>query len=122
MGDQYQQLVRLIEDQAGENFRAAFQYDVRDWTALYVRPDLATSDLESIVPSLVERAREHEPLVREQDYAGLGAQRASISLHDEAVLVQFYEGNRSGVVVTLDTDVARNLSEFVKQCETVLRT
>lgn len=85
-----------------------------------VRSDLATADLEAIVPTLADRARAQEPLVREDDYPEMGEQRASISLHEAAVLIQFDEGDRSGVVVTLETGVARNLSEFAAQCESVL--
>ena len=120
MDDDYKQLLRLVEEQAGGNFRAAFAYDADDWTALYVRSDLATTELQAIVPSLAERARHHEPLIREQDYPGLGAHRPSLSLHDDAVLIQFRVGERSGVVITLDNDVAQDLSEFVRRCESVL--
>lgn len=120
MNEQYQRLVRLVKEQASGNFRSAFHYDQDDWTALYVREDLATPDLQQVVPALAQRAREAEPLVRERDYQGLGPQRASISLHSEAVLVHFREGEDAGVVVTLDTDVARNLADFVARCEAIL--
>lgn len=120
MSDRHQQLVRLIRDQTGDSFRAAFAYDEEDWTALYVRSDLATADLQSVVPALADRARTRKPLVREADYAELGTHRASISLHDNAVLIQFHGEGASGVVVTLDTDVAQNLAEFVARCESVL--
>lgn len=121
MNERYQRLVRLVDEQAGENFRSAFHYDEDSWDALYVREDLVTSDLQDIVPALAQRAREHEPLVREQDYEGLGTQRASISLYSEAVLVHLREDGHSGIVVTLDKDVARNISDFVARCESVLQ-
>lgn len=120
MGNRYKRLVGLIKEEAEGNFRSAFRYDETDWQALYVRSELATEDLQSVVPTLAERARSKEPMVREEDYPRLGSQRASISLHDEAVLVHVRDGPDSGVVVTLDTDVARNLSEFVARCENVL--
>lgn len=120
MNGYHQRLVRLVREQAGERVRAAFAYDADDWTALYVRSDLATDDLEAVVPSLAERARAHEPLVRERDYPGMGGHRASVSLHEEAVLIHLHEGDRAGVVITLDTGVAQNLSEFVARCERVL--
>ena len=121
MHEQHQRLVRLINDQAGENFRGAFRYDENDWSVLYVRDDLATPDLQTVVPPLIQRAREHEPIVREADYDGLGVHRASVSVHAEAVLVHIREGTQSGTVVTLDTEVARNISEFVTQCEAILQ-
>ncbi len=121
VNDQYQQLVRLVKARAGRSFRTAFCYDADGWDALYVRTDLATDDLEAAVPALAERARSQEPLVRGRDYPPLGAQRASVFLHENAVLVQFSEpDSETGVVLTLDTEVAGNLSEFVKACETVL--
>lgn len=120
MTDQYNRLVQLIDEQAGQNFRSAFYYDQDDWAALYIRDDLATADLENVVPALAERARGHEPLVRKQDYEGLGEPHASVSLHENAVLIHFHETSNAGVVITLDTDVARNLSDFVERCERVL--
>jgi hypothetical protein len=120
VNERYQGLVRLVEEQAGENFRSAFRYDEDDWAALYVREDIATPDLQQVVPRLAQRARGDEPLVREQDYEGLGPQRASISLHAKAVLVHFREAEDAGVVVTLDKDVARNLADFVARCEGIL--
>ena len=120
MNEQHQQLIRLVEETAGESFRTAFAYEPADWEALYVRSDLATPDLQSAVPALVTRTRSREPLVREEDYPSLGSQRAAVSLHEEAVLIHFFEGDESGVVITLDTDVAGNLSQFVAACETVL--
>lgn len=92
MNERHQRLVRLVDEQVGENFRSAFHYDEDDWTALYVRKDLVTPDLQNIVPALVQRAREYKPLVRERDYTGLGTQRASVSIHSEAVLVHLREG------------------------------
>jgi hypothetical protein len=120
VNDRYQGLVRLVEKQAGENFRSAIRYDEDGWTALYIRKDLATADLQRVVPGLTQRARDAEPLIREQDYDGLGAQRASISLHAKAVLIHYREGEDAGVVVTLDKDVARNLADFVARCEGIL--
>ncbi|WP_435115854.1 hypothetical protein [Halolamina sp. C58] len=120
MNERYQRLVRLVEEEASDNFRSAFHYDEDGWSALYVREDLATPDLQRVVPALAQRAREEEPLVREQDYEGLGPQRASISLHAEAVLIHFREGESAGVAVTLDKDVARNLADFVARCEGIL--
>ena len=120
MTDRHRRLVELIREQVGEHFRSAFRYDADSWDALYVRSDLATADLESAVPGLADRARADEPLIREADYPALGSQRASISLHDEAVLIHFYEGASAGVVLTLDTVVAPSLSEFVASCERVL--
>ncbi|GAB7013094.1 hypothetical protein [Halolamina salina] len=120
MNERYQGLVRLVQEQAGENFRSAFRYDEDDWTALYVREDLATPDLQQAVPALARRARDAEPLIRERDYQGLGPQQASISLHAKAVLIHFREGEDAGVIVTLDKDVARNLADFVARCEGIL--
>ena len=121
MNDRHQRLLQLIREQAGDNFRSAFRYNDEGWEALYVRSDLATSDLESIVPALARRVREREPLVREEDYARLGPQRASIELHADAALLHIREGERSGAVITLENDVARNLADFVSQCERVLQ-
>jgi len=118
--EQYHRLVTVIDRHAGATFRAAFCYDETDWQTLYVREDVATEQLQSVVPALHEQVLEQDPLVPAEVYGGLGATQATVELHDDAVVVHFRESDTTGVVVTLDVEAARDLTEFISECTDVL--
>ena len=115
--DGHGEVMVLANDGVNESFRAA---DVPDSVFQAVDHLHLTSQRLESAELLAERARRHEPLVREQDYPGMGAHRASVAIHDEAVMIHLQLEEQSGVVITLDTGVAQNLSEFVAACERVL--
>jgi hypothetical protein len=112
---EYERLLAAVEKRAGESFRSAFSYTASDWTALHVRSDLATGDLKDAVPELAERARAAEPVVEPEIYDRLGSATTSVELYADAVLLHFRTGEQSGVVLTLDEDVAQSLSEFTER-------
>jgi len=119
---QYEQLLATVEERAGESFRSAFSYTATDWTALHVRRDLATGNLKDAVPELAERARAVEPIVDQGVYDRLGSATTSVELYADAVLLHFRTGEQSGVVLTLDRDVAQNLSEFTERLAETIDT
>lgn len=116
----YERLVGLVHDRAGETFRSAWRYDGDDWSALYVRDDIATRELRETIPGLLERARENEPIVDPSVYGRMGAVEAEVELHEDAVLVHFPETDSEGVVVTLDQEAAQDLAGFIERCNTLL--
>lgn len=116
----YEELLRLVHSRAGDAFRAAVRYDPDGWTALYVRDDVATSELKDALPQVTQRAREYEPLVPTAVYGGLGDTQATVELHEHAALVVLPETGASGILISLDRDVAQGLGEFVNQCSEVL--
>lgn len=119
-GRQYHELVQLIKNEARDAFRSAWKYDEDDWVALYVRNDIATEELHEAISSLIDAARENEPIIQPEVYGKMGDVEAEIELHSEAVLLHFPEAASEGVIVTLDQEAARDLTGFIERCNTVL--
>lgn len=117
---EYQELVRLIHERAGDTFRSAFSYTADDWQALYLRDDIATKELHDVIPQLINRTRTIEPIVREEEYPKLGAAQASVELHQRGVLVHFRVSEDEGVAVSLEREAARELAEFIDDCTELL--
>ncbi|RKD85909.1 hypothetical protein [Halopiger aswanensis] len=117
---EYQDLVRLIHDRAGNTFRSAFSYTADDWQALYLRDDIATKELHDVLPQLIDRARTIEPIVREEEYPKIGAAQASVELHEHGVLIHFRESKDEGVAVSLEREAARELATFIDSCTELL--
>jgi len=118
--ERYQDLLQLVHNRAGDAFRIAVHYDADEWTVLYARDDIATDALGDALPTLVDRARAYEPIVATDIYDGVGDTQASVELHAEAAVLIFHRGGESGVVVSLDRDVAQGLGKFVNSCNDVL--
>lgn len=120
MTERDQRLLELVRGRAGDAFRAALRYDADDWQLLYVRDDVATDELRSAIPSIVERSRAHEPTFQPDEYDRLGDAQASVELYDQAAVVHLREDSARGLLVSLDRDVAQGLGQFVAECTTVL--
>ncbi|MFB6141430.1 MAG: hypothetical protein ABEJ26_13465 [Halosimplex sp.] len=118
--DRYQPLLQLVHNRAGDAFRGAIRYDADGWTVLYLRDDVATEQLGKSMDSIAGRARAAEPIVSDSEYAPLGETQAVVELHDRAALLHFRESSSTGVLVSLDRDVAQGLGQFVNRCNAVL--
>ena len=118
--DRYQPLLQLVHSRAGDSFRGAVRYDADDWSVLYIRDELATDKLRNSMATIVERARNSEPVVPEDQYEQMGATQALVELHDSAVLLHFREGPSRGLIASLDRDVAQGLGQFINSCNSVL--
>jgi hypothetical protein len=119
--DQYQEFVRLVHNRAGDTFRSAWTYNEDDWRALYVRDDIRTEELRAAISQLVQRVREHDPIIHSEAYAKMGDVEATVELHTDAVLLHFWEAEATGVVVTLDQEASQDLAGFVEHCNSVLK-
>ncbi|QLC34215.1 hypothetical protein EFA46_008350 [Halarchaeum sp. CBA1220] len=120
MAEKYERLVRLVENRAGDAFRGAIRYHEGGHTILYLRDDIATDAFRDAVDGLIERARAYEPLSRPESYPTLGATQASVELYEAAAVIHFREGPNTGILVSLDRDVAQGLGAFVTRCTSVL--
>ncbi|WP_424019640.1 hypothetical protein ACOZ4N_09255 [Halorientalis pallida] len=118
--EQYQELLQLVRDRAGDAFRAAIAYDESDWSVLYIREDVATPDLRDALDPLTERTRIRDPVVTPDLYDEIGETQAAVELHEKAALIHFRETSDHGVVVSLDREIAQGLGNFVNRCKGVL--
>jgi len=123
MNELDRRLLELIRSRAGDAFRGALRYDADGFTTLYVRDDVKRDELRDALPTVAQRVRDHEPIVPEGVYPGLGRTQATVELHEDVALVHFSPeatGGR-GLVVSLDRDVAQGLGSFVEKCLAVYR-
>jgi hypothetical protein len=120
--EQYQWLLRGVRQRAGDAFRTAFQYTADDWSVLPVREDLRTEELRSVMPDVIENAREDEVLVDDTDYPTAGTPQATVELYEEAVLLHFRTGGETGVLLSLDRNVAEGLGQFVAELQSTLES
>ncbi|ELZ24107.1 hypothetical protein C475_12697 [Halosimplex carlsbadense 2-9-1] len=118
--NRYQPFVQLVHNRAGDAFRGAVRYDNDGWEALYLRDDVTTEELKSALPAIADRARASESIVPAERYDRLGDRQATVELHDRAAVLHFRESEGSGIVVSLDRDVAQGLGQFVNSCNAVL--
>lgn len=116
----HRQLHEFVEQQAGDAYRAAFHYDEDGIERIHVRDDLPRDRLEEVVPDVYDRVQRTRALLRKEDYPPLGPARATTEVHDDGVVLHFPESEKEGVIVSLDRDVARQLTGFVVRCTSIL--
>jgi len=119
--ERYQALRDQVHTRAGDAVRAIARYGTDDWELLYVREDVATDGLREAAPTLVERARDREPIITPDSYDLVGSTQATVELHELAAVVFLHESPTEGVVISLERDVAQGLGQFVNSCTAVLR-
>lgn len=119
--ERHRELHQFIQERASGSYRSAFYYEGDNWEALYVREDVATERLHDELPDIVKRARQNQPLLREEDYPPLGELDATTEVHEDGVILHFPEGPDVGTIVSLDRDVARRLAGFVTQSMSILQ-
>ncbi|MGB9986664.1 hypothetical protein [Salarchaeum japonicum] len=117
--DRHARLVRLVQAEAGDAFRTGARYTASGLEVLYRRNDLPEQRLRERSQSIVDRARDHEPL-REPD-SPFGDVRASVELYEDGVLIHLREGPQSGVVLAFEVGIAQNLAGFVVKCQRTLQ-
>ncbi|GGL37479.1 hypothetical protein GCM10009037_21270 [Halarchaeum grantii] len=118
--ERHRKLHEHVAGKAGDAYRVGFYYDADEWEVVHVREDLATRRLHEELPDIRERVTDTRALVREEDYPPLGEARATTEVHENGVIVHFPEDGTRGTVVSLDRRVARNLTEFVVECTSIL--
>jgi hypothetical protein len=122
VSDRHRELHQFIHERAGNSYRTAFYYDADGWETIHIRHDLQTEALGEEAPDVMERARQAEPLVREEDYPPLGETYAQTEIHEDGIVFRFPEGPNEGTIVSLDPDAAQLLTGFVTRCLSILET
>jgi len=118
--ERYQELIRLVQDRAGDSLRTAFQYDGDDWRALYIRDDVATTELGDTLDLILSRIHQDEPIIPGDEYEKLGGRRAAVEVYDRGVLINLPESAQTGTVISLDQEAATDLAGFIQHCYSTL--
>ncbi|NHN61328.1 MULTISPECIES: hypothetical protein [Halorussus] len=108
-------LTAYLRDSTGESLRVVCRYDAEGYEVQYVRPDLRRETLDAEIARTVDHLR-GESRAREQREFPFSDLNGTVRSFDEAVVMHFPLPQERGIVVTLDSDVARQLNEFMREC------
>jgi hypothetical protein len=105
-----------VHDRAQDGLRGVAVYDGGDLDVRYARSDLEAA-VEARFEAIHESILASTPTPDDERWGTLGPERASIQIRDEAAVMHLRPADdaprRRGMLVELDTRVARSLSEFV---------
>ena len=107
----YRRLLETVRDRTGGALRGAAAYGTDDGRLLYCRDDDARDALCCAAGCPGRGA--------DDDSRG-DQRRAIVELYDDSVVIHIREGPESGVVLSLDPGVARQLGGFVDECTAAL--
>ncbi|NEU58030.1 hypothetical protein [Halorussus sp. MSC15.2] len=113
--ERVEELAEFLHETTGEYLRGVGHYDAEEYEVLYVRPDLQRETLGEEIDKMVAHLR-NESRAREQRAFPFGDLDGTVRSFDEAIVMHFPLPQEQGAVVTLDTDVARQLNDFMRSC------
>ena len=108
-------LAEYLRDRTGEYLRGVGFYDAEEYEVLYVRPDLHRETLDAEIARMVEHLR-NESRAREQHAFPYGGLDGTVRSFEEAIVMHFPFSQERGAVVTLDTEAARQMTDFMREC------
>lgn len=119
--DSHRRVAEFCRQRARDQFRAAVSYDEDGWEVVALREDLRTPELKRALPRLHRLLLDRDDVVPASEYPALGETVATTEVHEDGVVLHFREGERSGLVVTLDREVGQQLVGFLETCADMLR-
>lgn len=114
-------LLEHLHDRTDSALRTVTYYDADTTDVVYARDDVRAKLSGEQASALVDYLREREGVQAAKDRLGFDDTLVcSVHCWDDHIGLHFSHGPDSGTLVTLDTDVARNLHSFVIECQNVL--
>ena len=113
------ELVEFMKDVAGEYLRGVLAYDENGFEVVYLRDDIvekrvADPTLQDDLPIIHELALQEERIPAE--VGAFGRYHATVRVFSNAVVIQLVSGEKRGYGVSLDTEAARQLNNFIRRC------
>lgn len=117
-------IAKFCRNKAGESLRGVYHYSDGEYEALYLRDDIAEQYTDEGLTDFFELVAESEDTDTQQEEAlHVGTHHATLRLYDDALLLQFPQGEDIGTLIALDPTAGRDISAFVVQClETLHQT
>ena len=106
---------RYLNDRMDDFLRGVAHYREDEFDVVYLREDLREERHRDEVEQMLNRIK-HEGTAEEEQSFPFGHLRATLRVFDETIFMHFPIENRTGVVVTLEPEVARSLNSFVGDC------
>lgn len=116
MIDRAQSFTTYLQGTLGQDLRAVTVYGPDLSQQIYLRDDLQGRYDSEELTALMRKARAVGVPLREvgsRDTA-MGDIQASVHVFENALLVQFLLGPRTGIIVSVEPDVGRALVEFIE--------
>lgn len=109
------ELLRYLEDQAGEHLRGIARYERDSIDVPYLRDDLREVRMHSQVDRMLRRLRPESDSIEDAAFP-FGDMHATVRLFDEAIIMHFPLGVGRGMVVAMEPETASRLNTFVSEC------
>jgi hypothetical protein len=108
-------LTAYLIERTQSSLRAVVRYDGASYTIGYVREDLSTAGtpdrLYEVLGNIVRGDASDDAMDAE-----FGELRASVQVREGGLVVHMPTGEDAGVLVSLESDVAAQLDDFVAEC------
>jgi hypothetical protein len=114
-------LLEYLRGRAEGALRIVTYYDADTTDVVYARDDVRAKLSGEQASALVDYLRQRDDIQTAKDRLGFDDTLVcSVHCWDDHIGLHFAHGPRSGTLVTLDTEVARNLHAFVTECRNAL--
>ena len=117
MSEEASQFVGFLKRQAGENLRGVAHYYEDGYELLYAREDVSRRYDEDRFEELFSTIRkEMSERTQQESVYELGTLHCTVRLFDDGIVLNFSQGDKIGTSVSLDPEVASNLTNFAHEC------
>jgi len=112
-----EELASFLEQRAGDSLRAVGHYSAEEYGVVYLREDLRQQYTDDEIEGIVEELRwESFGKSNQEGQFHLGELNCSIKAFEEAVVMHFPSDGKHGTLVSLDSEAAQDLLQFIDEC------
>jgi hypothetical protein len=108
-------LAEYCEDRLGKGLRAVGYHSEDKIELAYIRDDLKSEYPADRVEKFISASRAVHRDVETMDQ-NMGTPEASLHMLQEGLILQFHFTGEDVVFVSMDRDVGRNLTRFIREC------
>ena len=109
-------LVSFVEQRAGDSLRAVAEYNEDGIGLLYSRDDLNRDEITERINAIHDNITWEWNPSNDTIVSELGEKRATLHVHEGAVIIHLLEKADRGYLVGLEPEAARDLTTFLGEC------
>ncbi|MFC4553581.1 MULTISPECIES: DUF7522 family protein [Halorussus] len=110
-----QSLSKYLNERVDDQLRGVAHYREDEFNVVYLRDDIREHRHQDEVKQMLTRIKQEGTANEEQSFP-FGHMHATLRVFDETIFMHFPIENRTGVVVSLEPEVAQSLNSFVGDC------
>lgn len=115
MTDRANRLAKYCQDRLGDGLRAVGYHSGTSFEVVYIRDGLEEQYPADRVQRFIEGSRSVHRDVEHMDDK-MGSPEASLHMLEEGLIIQFHEPGEDVVFLSMDRDVGRNFTRFIREC------